>query len=744
MKNPLVKRLPRELKGELGKYLIIFLFLVTTIGFVSGFLVADGSLKRAYDDSFEKYGIEDGHFVTEGKLEQDVLERLEEEEVDVFENFYLEEEMKSGHTIRIYKERKKINGVSLLEGRMPASKMEIGMDRLYAENNEIAVGDVLKIRGKAYKVSGLVAFSDYSALFKNNTDMMFDAQKFTVALVTEETFDSMEKEKMYYCYSWKNREDLSEKESSEKADDMLEVLSSSVRLRDFVKRGDNQAIQFTGDDMGGDMVMIVWMLYIVIFVLAFIFAVTIGNTIERESAVIGTLRALGYTRGELIRHYLVLPGIVFFTAAVIGNVLGYTWMKGIVVDMYYGSYSLPTYQTVWNADAFFLTTVIPCLLMFMVNLIVLMRKLSCTPLQFLRRDLKKSGKKRAVRLQRGSFFGRFRIRIILQNKSAYLTMFVGIAFANLLVMFGMMMSPLLQHYKEDVQGSAIAKYQYILKAPMPTGDEDAEIYAVTSLEDEREGEITVYGIVEDSRYLKDLKLPEDEVILSNGYMEKYGIEAGDTITLKEQYSEKEYRFQVAGSYHYPPAMTVFMPLSTYREVFDLEEGQFNGYFSDEKITDIGESMIASIVTQHDLTIIANQLEDSMGNMFLLFCGFAVFLYILILFLLAKIVIEKNALSISMVKILGYSDREIGRLYNYSTAMVVILSLLVNIPIAYVVMKKLYVMIMSDFNGWLPFYMEPSIYVKMFLIGIAVYLLAGIRINRRIRHIPMQEALKNME
>ncbi len=45
MKNPLTKRLPREFRKEFGKYLVIFLLLIT-IGFVSGFLVADGSMIR--------------------------------------------------------------------------------------------------------------------------------------------------------------------------------------------------------------------------------------------------------------------------------------------------------------------------------------------------------------------------------------------------------------------------------------------------------------------------------------------------------------------------------------------------------------------------------------------------------------------------------------------------------------------------------------------------------------------------
>ena len=58
MKSPLRKRIPRELKGEFGKYLVVFLLMVLTIGFVSGFLVADGSMLKAYNEIFDKYNIE--------------------------------------------------------------------------------------------------------------------------------------------------------------------------------------------------------------------------------------------------------------------------------------------------------------------------------------------------------------------------------------------------------------------------------------------------------------------------------------------------------------------------------------------------------------------------------------------------------------------------------------------------------------------------------------------------------------
>lgn len=52
-------------------------------------------------------------------------------------------------------------------------------------------------------------------------------------------------------------------------------------------------------------------------------------------------------------------------------------------------------------------------------------------------------------------------------------------------------------------------------------------------------------------------------------------------------------------------------------------------------------MVASIITQDDLTVIADQLEDSMGDMMWLMCAFSVFLYVLVIYLLAKMIVEKR-------------------------------------------------------------------------------------------------------
>ena len=78
-----------------------------TIGFISGFL--DESMLEAYDESFEKYRIENGNFTLDSQATEEKLEELEQEGVTIYENFYLDEPVDvdldgtSDGTMRIFK-----------------------------------------------------------------------------------------------------------------------------------------------------------------------------------------------------------------------------------------------------------------------------------------------------------------------------------------------------------------------------------------------------------------------------------------------------------------------------------------------------------------------------------------------------------------------------------------------------------------------------------------------------------------
>ena len=749
VRNPLRKRLLRELRQDFGKYLVVFGFIFATIAMVSGFLVSDISLKTAYDESFEKYAVEDGHFTLLMPAEEgffDGLERLHK--VKVYENFYADFETDNDNSVRLYRMRQDVNRADLWEGAYPSGMSEIAIDRLYAENNGISVGDYITVNGRRFRVTGFVALTDYSALFKNNTDMMFDANKFTVALVSDIDFDAIQLGDLKYCYSWVNDDRaLSVGECRDKADDVMHWLADRAVLTDFLKREDNQAISFTGTDMGSDKGMITAMLYVVMVIMAFIFAVTTSSTIEREAGVIGTLRASGYSRGELLRHYIALPIVVSLAAAVVGNVLGYTVLKKYFAALYLHSYSLTKYRTVWSAEAFWLTTFVPLAILIVVNFIVISRKLRLSPLKFLRRELSGKDRKRVVHLpHKLGFLTRFRLRVIFQNMPTYVTLFVGIFLANVLLLFGLMMAPLMDHFRESVLDSKLSDYQYLLKAPVSTSDSKAEKYCLTELSDDPSGEeVMVYGISHDSTYFRNItgmKIPtEGEAFISGGYREKYHVDVGEDVTLKEKYSGKTHTFRVKEVVNYPAALSVFISDECFREAFNKESGYFTGYFSDVNLDDIPDGYIASVITEHDLVVIADQLDDSMGVVFPIMGGFAILLYMLMIYMLSKLVLEKNAHSISMTKILGYSGREIGKLYISSTAWVVMVSLAVTLPLSAIIMRWIYGLFMLKMHGWLTFFVAPATFGKMLVIGVISYLVISILEYVRIRRIPMGEALK---
>lgn len=773
MKNPLNKRLFRELRTEFGKYAVIFLFMIMTIGLESGDLVASDSMIATCNERYAKYHVENGHFHLKQEMNEKAVQKIEKDDVTIYPDFYVQRSYtgtdKKEKTLRIYESRDEINKVCIMDGKLPAKDNELVIDRMFADNNKTKTGDTLRIDGKTYTVSGLVSFSDYTTMFENNSDMMFDSVNFGVAMGTKSEFNALSGRNLVYNYAWTYNagdpaDDAEEKKWSDDLMDtvveaagegggatalgsMLGVLNMDNGIDDFVPRYTNQAMNFAGDDLGSDRGSMLAFLYILIAVLAFIFGVTISHTITKESTVIGTLRASGYTRAELFRHYISMPVIVTLAAALIGNILGYTYMKGVIANLYYSSYSLPKYKTLWNQQAFILTTVVPVILMLVVTGITLMRKLKYSPLQFIRRDLTKSKRQKAVKLPHFSFFNRFRLRIILQNISGYLTLIFGVFVASTILLFGMMFVPLLNNVSRISRDHMVSKYQYMLKGDARTSNKDAEKFAVCTMNTYADGynqeAVTVYGIFDDSRYIK-MDLPRKGAVISSGMAEKYKLKDGDEFLLKEQYEDKLIKLQVRGILDSPTTIGVYLSHSYYEDIFDVDKEYYSAYFSNSKITDISDNKIFSCVTEKDMTKMADQLKVSMGDMFTIVETFAVVMFIMVVYLLTKIILERNSTSISMVKILGYEDREIGKLYLVATSWVVLLAVIISFVLVTELIQLIFVAFMKGYSGWIPFGISTKTYIQCFVLAILSYLVVAVMQMHKIGKIPMDEALKNVE
>ena len=991
MRNPLNRRLPRELARDWAKYAAIFIMMVLLISICSGMRVSNESLKQAYYDSFEKYTLEDGHITLDKPMPAEMRSKFEQKgEMKLYDNFYFDEESSAdGAVVRVYSQEDAINTPCLLSGELPGSDDEIAIDRVFAKNNDISVGDKITIKGRKLDITGFIALPDYSTLFQSNTDSMFDSVHFSVAVMTRAGFDSMGSRNIEYNYAWLyNTAPADDIEAAERSDRFLDVVKDeltdydeaivraqvdeltdrlekageeygeiykknfedkisevtenaekggeeyaqlyqksieekltevsenaqagaaeyaqilmstgaepsredlsvdvddytfsliksmvnamlsggeaempsrqelvshyldevkkpekselsvdvddftfsiiersvdsairggeysgptedefkdayldsvekprrdelSVQLDDFlfgivvdaadaelngrdfempadeefedeidktdiiavdnyIPRYMNQAVTFSIDDIGGDEAGTMVMCYMMIALIAFIFAVTISNTITTEAGVIGTLRASGYTKGELIRHYMVLPIIVTLIAAVVGNVLGYTVMKDYCVGLYRGSYSLTDYQTVWDASAFILSTVVPIVLMLIINLLVLTSRLKLSPLKFLRHDLRKNRNKKAMRLNtKIPFRTRFSLRIFFTNLPGYIVMIIGILFGSVLIAFGDMMPRMLTEYQDIVVRDMISEYQYVLydcEEAAEVTDPDAEKFAMASYDYTKPGfltdSVTVYGAVRDSRYIS-AEIPRGKVLVSTGISVKFGLNEGDTITLDEKYKrDTSYTLEIAGVYDYDSSLAVFMNIDDFDRTFGKDEGYFTGYFSDNELTELPDDDVATVITASDYTKLSTQLMVSMGGMMNLIKWFGALFFIIVVYVLCKQVIERNFQSIAMTKILGFRNGEIATLYIASTTIAVILGLLISIPFIGFATKAIFSgYLYTVMTGYLPLSISPMTYIVMFCTGLGCYIVVALLQMRKVAKVSKSEALKNAE
>ncbi len=773
MKNPLYKRLPRELKRNAGKNTALFLFLLLTIGFCSGYFIATGSLSARLAENYDRFITEDGHFTLSAPIDDGMKKIISDNDSAVSELLYKEKTLENGHLMRIYKVRDEVNLPETYSGELPRNDDEISIDRLYAKNNNISVGDNIVIEGRSFHVTGFSVIPDYTSLYKKNTDFMFNALDFCVALVTDKAFEEFNASGLNYNYAWTyNDRSLNEQEKHDKSEKIMNALAgysenaieeikkkialspqnaekymaeadSVPVLTDYIPSDANSAINMATEDVGGDKNIVMWLLYITVAVIALAAAITAKSTVEQEASVIGTLRASGYRREELVGHYMISTIIITFIAAVLGNVIGYTFMNGVCASMYYGSYSFPVYTPHINAEAFVLTTFVPVAIVLLVELAVLMKLLSLPPLQFLRRELKRKKKGRSLPLKFGSFRTRFRLRVILRNYQAYIVLFAGILFADLLLMFSLMWTPLLDSFRDTVVDNIIAENQYILKAPADTSETTAEKFAVYTLKNDNGEDITIYGITENSQYVKNVDLSDDRFYFSSAFTDKYSISDGASVHFHEKYSGKEYTFVNAESYDYPPALCVFTGIDNFRTVFGTDPDYYTGYFCNNKITDIDEMYIATVIGRNDLTAAADQLENSVGFV-KLFAVFAIAIYILMIYILSKMITERNARSVSVLKILGYNSTEISGLYQASTGIVVLLSMLISMPLNAVLIKVLYYVMMQRYNGWMSFHIDPWLYPEMLAVGTLCFLFTYLIECRRVRRTAMNEAIKDIE
>ena len=470
--SPLGKRYLRSIKHNPGRYIGLLILLMLAVGLGNGYMQAAQNSIDMLNGMRKEHNVEDGRFMTDFEATADAIEDVEALGCTVHENFSYDASLTipgrtiDDTTVRLYGDREGFDEVSYAEGRAPEADGEVALDRVFMQNNELSLGDTVEFDGKTFTICGIVTFSDYVTPFENNTDAVYNALTFGVGQVTSGTRDALAKGDQTFTYSFSfDDRDLSLADRASLEKDMVDVLTDhDVSMSDMIDYEYNQSISYAMGDNEGDLNTALALTIILTIVLAFIFVLLTNATIEQESSAIGTLLSMGYTKGELVRHYLTLPMIVGVVGCLLG--LGYAIpVENTIRQSYDSTYSLPPYAHSFHLDVHLKTVLVPLVLLFAILLVGLLLKLRLTPLQFLRGEARGSkGAKKESTLPKGmGYVRRFRLRVFLRNISSFIVLFVGILVANTLLLFSLSVMPSVRTYSGELKRGIVAEHIYTLK-----------------------------------------------------------------------------------------------------------------------------------------------------------------------------------------------------------------------------------------------------------------------------------------
>lgn len=736
----------RDLKRQPGRYIALLLLILLGVTVSTGISAGNESALAAVLDSQERGHVEDGYLTVPEPLDEELVSTLTGEGLQIEQADYADLSLPDDSTLRVYRNRSSINLVSLDSGTPPQNSDDIVLEKLYAKENGISVGDTVDLSGLTFRVSGLGSTPDYSTVTSRASDTSPDHKEFGTAFLSSGGLERLRRAEpqwvIGYSYVLADSDLTAEGLVRRIMTSAADGSGNPTTVASLLKQEDNPRINTVVDDTRVTRQIAFVAGGIALILIAYVLAVLIAESIRRESPVIGTLYALGLTRGELIQQYMMAPMLLAVVSAIGGTAAGIACAPYMQNNSAY--YSFPDVHSQVSPLIVAYGLLVPVASVAIVSYSVLRRRLSREPLQLLRRDL---GEPHASRIGLVSlpFRTRFRLRGFIRELRTNVLTFTCIVLSLLLLVFSFGMRGSILAYSDAVRQQVPFSYMYIFdRAPseVPDGAETASVRTV-SLTDSSGSDVTFVGLDADSDHF-GWDLPDsspDHVHVSSSLALRRGLSKGDRLSLRTT-DGSDHQVIVDGVLRYP-GLAVFAQRDRANELFGDQPGAVNAAITDEA-DDALAAQARTVVDRSEMIRGADTLISLMGTTVHLILTASVVLFAIIMFLLMRMVVDKEQYSISLMKSLGYSEREVGRFFLGNFLLIVLAALVVGVPISFAAMKPLWQYLISSLPAAFEFVLPRSSVIAIVLIVLAAYALVRLAAGRRLSRVDVTEALKDRE
>lgn len=673
-------------------------------------------------------------------------------------------------------------------------KSGVWLDYFYAKENNIKVGDKISFKYEKYafneKVNGLIYVPDHVYDVKDESQIMPNHKTYGFLYMSSNELEGFIKDeaknklssklgkklsdeefnKLNHTFNFEDNipynyvmVDVKTKKDVNKVKDEIEKRVENAKATISIEKTSSYAMYQGEIDEGAAYVGIFSGLFLFIAMLSVI--TTMTRIIKNQKLEIGTLKALGFSKYKITRHYVGYGFWVALLGALLGILLGRYFLGSVFLNIEMSFFEMPEGR-VFIKPLTYVASLLVVIVTSIITFLTCYKELRKKPADSLRNELPSVNEKSLNITTKGifknmSFSSKWNLRDIIRNKFRTITGVIGIVGCCTLIVCALGMLNSMNNFIK-IQFDDLYNFDYKLNlkenVKQSRIDELTDKYGnntsmtlnIEIKDDNDDREANTLFVDDSNGYVrfanKDYKFKtldrNDGVYVTYKFSDKYNLKIGDKISWHSYGSKTYYKSKIVGYIRDPEVQGVTATRS-YIESIGINYKPDSIYTNKDlkKVKQInGVNVVQGI---DELKTAIKSMLSMMREMIIIIILFAILLGVVIIYNMGILSYSEKEYQFATLKVLGFNSRKIKNIFTKQNSIICIISTIIGLPLGYFLTSYLFKVCLDE-NYDFGVYIKPITYVLAFIGTYLVSYFVSKFLARKVNKIDMVSSLKSNE
>ncbi len=753
----------KEIINTRKRFLSILLIVLLGVGFFAGIRAVSPDMKKTADMYFDENKMMDIEVIsTMGLTDDDVKEIQDLQDVKIVEGTYSKDVLtkvdEEEVVLKIHTLSDNINCVKLQQGEMPKNEEECVVEESFLNSTNKKIGDTIileakdtlagpNLKNKEIKIVGSIRSPLYISRERGSTKLASGKINYYIYVPQSEIISQIYTE-IYVRVKDADKLDTFSDEYEDKIKKVKSDIENIAKERteseyeklkvkpEWYVLDRNQNTGYASYSQDSERIANIGKVFpVVFFVIAALISLTsMTRMVEEQRVQIGTLKALGYTKGKIALKYILYAVLATLIGGIIGMLLGFRILPEIIYNMYAMMYSMKDVVLEFNTGIAITGLGLALICTVGATIIACYKELNLQPASLMRPKSPKAGKR--VLLERISwlwsklkFTQKVTIRNVFRYKKRVSMTIIGILGCTALMVAGFGLRESVSNMIPSQYGEVFLYDMSITLKNEQTSDEiqkyidevcniktndknndvtDAMAFNMQAVEilnketkqdiqlivPEKTDVLSDYIVLENRVSKEKYSLSDNGVVITEKLAKLLGIKQGEKITIKNS-NDKQAEVEVKGITRNYLMHYMYISPEYYESIFG-EKVKYNTILlkeqsevkkSEESENKLGKkilenSNISKVTFMSQTKSIFDEVMDNMTFVVWILIISAGLLAFVVLYNLANVNISERIRELATIKVLGFYDKEVYDYVGRETTILTIIGILLGLVAGY--------------------------------------------------------------